>query len=161
MNHRRFLFGKFGRVYAFKSQELKLYVGARGIACEVSVCSDYTVAGDDYGNGVVTYCISYGLGGHTWNVVFGSDFFGESAIGCGLSVGDPTEVLPDLLAEGSALGGEGEAFSWWILSGEVEVKPIDGGDQNGVVFGRDLTALGEIGKVFLILYVQSRQGGCG
>lgn len=46
------------------------------------------MAWDDYGYGVVGYCIAYGLGGHLRDVVFGGYCFGEGAVGGGLSVGD-------------------------------------------------------------------------
>ena len=67
------LSGKFGYVYTFKSEELAFYVGACGVASEGVVGSYYTVTGNDYGDGVVTYCTAYGLGRHGVEMVFGSD----------------------------------------------------------------------------------------
>lgn len=85
------------------------------------------MAGDDYGDGVVTHCAAYGLGGHGGNVVFGGYELGEGAVGGRLSVGNLAEVAPDLLAEGCACGGEGEVCDGGSLVGEVKVKPVGGG----------------------------------
>lgn len=58
-----FLLDKFACVHAFESEELAFYFCSGGVAGEGVVCSYHTVAGDDYGNGVVPYCTAYGLGG--------------------------------------------------------------------------------------------------
>lgn len=116
---------KSAHVIAFEGKEPAFDVGACGVACEGAVGSYHTVAGNDYGDGVVTYCAAYCLGGHGGNSVFGGYCFGKSAVSGGLTVGDLTEVTPDLLTEGSAGRGEGEIGDGGIFTGEVKVEPVD------------------------------------
>lgn len=80
--------GKFAHVCALEGQEPELYVGVCGVACKGVIGSHYTVAGDNYGDGVVSYCTAYGLGGHSGDIVFGCDRFGYCAVGGCLSIGD-------------------------------------------------------------------------
>lgn len=87
---------------------MAFFFGSCGVACQGVVGSYYTVTGNNYRDGIVTYCAADGLRGHGGNIIFGSDELGEGAVGGGLPIGDLTEMVPDLLAEGGALGSKGE-----------------------------------------------------
>ena len=106
---------------------MAFYVGTCGVAREGGVSSHYPMAGDDYGDWVMGYCVADGLGRHGGEVVFGGDCFGEGAVGCRLAVWNVAEMMPDLLAEGGSLWGKGEVFVWGLLVGEVEVQPVCSG----------------------------------
>ena len=72
----------------FQIQKRDFSLDTSGITGEAAICPQHSVTGNDDGNGVVSHCAAYGLGGHMGDSALLCDHPGNLPVGYGLSIGD-------------------------------------------------------------------------
>ena len=80
-------------------QQFYFFIDPTGIACQISVSPDDTMARNDDGNGIVPHCAAYRLRGHPFPIVEHGHFLGQFPIGYDFAIGNLAEGFPYRLPE--------------------------------------------------------------
>ena len=94
-----------------------------GIACKAAISSDNPMAGNYYGNRIVTYSAPYGLCRHPFSAHPSCSFCGKFAIGCYLPVRNFAEKLPHHLLEFAAARCQWKLSRRRLITVKISVKP--------------------------------------
>ena len=120
-----------GGIHTFPFQQRDLFGNAPGIPREASVGADNTVAGDNDGNGVMSYSTAHCLTGHTLFAHGGCQLASDFTIGDAMAVGDSAQYFPYRLPEWAALGRKGNIRYGGPFPRKVGVQPCSGQSQDG------------------------------